>query len=119
MNNEKHWGYHLLLDMGGCNDRINNESVVTRFVMDLVKKIKMKPIGAPMVVYVDDEEGKGVSAVQLITTSTITFHGDAEGNRLFLDVFSCKHYDSIEVIEFTQEWFKPKTTKATFHYRDA
>jgi S-adenosylmethionine/arginine decarboxylase-like enzyme len=102
------WGYELLLDIGPCNSHINDPETVKEFVTTLVKKLDMHPLGKPQVVYVDTEEGKGVSAVQIITTSTITFHGDANGNVAFIDVFSCKLYDPEVVIELVNNYFSPK-----------
>jgi S-adenosylmethionine/arginine decarboxylase-like enzyme len=113
------WGIHLLVDASGCNEYINCVNNVRAFIIKLVQKIKMHPIGKPMVVYVDTEEGKGVSAVQLITTSTITFHGDDEGKRAFIDVFSCKEFDQQKVIDYIKEVFRPQKINTRLIIRDA
>jgi S-adenosylmethionine/arginine decarboxylase-like enzyme len=115
----EHWGYHLLVDAGGCSEAINNVYEVKSFLRVLVDKLEMFPIGPPMVVYMDTEEGRGVSGVQLITTSTITFHGDAEGNRVFIDVFSCQSYEPRLALTLIEEYFQPKALKHLWVYRDA
>lgn len=114
-----YWGYHLLVDAGGCNNSINNVEVVGKFVKELVELLEMYPIGGPHIVYVDTNEGKGVSAVQLITTSTITFHGDDEGKRVFIDIFSCKEYKQERAIALINKFFSPRTLNQRFLYRHA
>jgi S-adenosylmethionine/arginine decarboxylase-like enzyme len=103
------WGYHLVLDMGGCSDAINDVQTVGKFLKELVADLDMHALGAPVVVYVDTPEGKGVSAVQIITTSTITFHGDDKGKAVYLDVFSCKHYEPNVVFALVKKYFAPLT----------
>lgn len=117
--NYKHWGYHLLIDAGQCDPSINNIVNVRRFLTKLVKKIKMIPIGSPMIVYVDTEEGKGVSGIQLITTSTITFHGDDLNKCVYLDVFSCKPFKKQDAIDLFVQTFNPQKIKHKWVYRDA
>lgn len=114
-----YWGYHLLVDMAGCNESINNPNSVKAFLHQLVVLLDMHAIGKPIVVYVDTEEGRGVSGVQLITTSTITFHGDANGNCVYLDVFSCKEYSPDVVFSLIVDYFQPKHTQYRWLYRDA
>lgn len=120
MSNEiyDHWGYHLLVDMSGCNDDINDINIVVKFVKELVILLDMKPIGDTIAYYIDDETGKGVTAVQIITTSTITFHGDDIGKCVYLDVFSCKPYDSDSVLTLVDKYFSPTNKKHQFLHRD-
>jgi S-adenosylmethionine/arginine decarboxylase-like enzyme len=119
MKEEHHWGWHLLINASGCNKAINDVDKVRAFLRELVGKLDMHPIGAPMIVYVDTEEGEGVSGVQLITTSTLTFHGDVNGMRAFIDVFSCKAYSVTTVLELIDSWFQPEKCTHRFIYRDA
>jgi S-adenosylmethionine/arginine decarboxylase-like enzyme len=119
MNKSAYWGYHLMLDMSGCNEYINEPDRVKKFLTLLVDRLQMHPLGKPIVVYVDTPEGKGVSAVQIITTSTITFHGDADGNCVYLDVFSCKEYREEDVIELVNICFEPKAIRKNWLYRHA
>lgn len=117
---KKHWGYHLLMDAGGCNDGVDDEVVVEKFLKQLVKEIKMKPIGDPMIVRVDSKkEGRGVSGVQLIESSTITFHGDMEGYAAYIDVFSCAPFDPKVAIACVHKFFKPKHIGDLWVERDA
>lgn len=117
---KQHWGYHLLLDVGGCNDGVDDEKVVEDFLRTLVKEIKMKPIGDPILVRVDSKkEGRGVSGVQIIESSTITFHGDMEGHAAYIDIFSCAPFDPELGIKCVKKFFKPKHVGDIWLHRDA
>lgn len=115
----QHWGYHLLLDISHCNEKIDDEKSVEAFLKDLVQTLKMKPIGPPTIVKVHGEQGRGLTAVQIITTSTITFHGDDEEWCVYLDIFSCKAFDPKQAVKLVKEYFKPKRIGKFFLYRDA
>lgn len=116
---DNHWGYHLCFDASECNDNIRNPKKIKAFIMQLVKELKMK-LGAPFFIkkFGDDKMG-GYSAIQLITTSTITFHGDNKNNAVFLDVFSCSPYNPKLVKPLFKKYFEPKNVGEKFFYRDA
>ena len=64
-------------------------------------------------------EAAGYSLVQLITTSAITGHFcDATGD-FYLDVFSCKAFNSDEVVELARAVFSPEDVSVTVLMRDA
>jgi len=117
---KSHWGYHLLLDISGCNDEIQNRSTIETFIKDLVKAIDMKAVGEPMVK--DFAEGTplgGFSAMQFIETSSITIHFVNSSRTAYLDVFSCKDFDQNAAIDLVKERFGAKNVKQRFLYRDA
>ena len=95
----KHWGYHLIMDISGCNRDIDDDGIVKTFLAHLVSDLRMKTIGPPVVVKVEGEDGRGLTAVQIITTSSITFHGDNDKWCVYLDVFSCKQFKPQTVID--------------------
>lgn len=116
----QHWGYHLLLDCSECNERIDDEKAVENFLKQLVKEIKMKPIGDPIIVKVDSKkEGRGISGVQIIESSTITAHFDDEGRAAYIDVFSCAPYDPEVAIKCVRKFFSPKYVGDLWIERDA
>jgi len=51
---------------------------------------------------------KGWSAMQFIETSSIVIHCDDKGNRAFIDVFSCKKYNSKILVKFCKKFFGAK-----------
>ena len=105
------WGKHLLLDAKDCNEDINDQKIVKQFLFLLVEEIEMVPLAPPFTIYVDDEDGKGVTGYQLIRTSHISFHGDDNGKRVFLDVFSCEDFDEDDVVRLFDRFFSPSEIK--------
>ena len=48
---------------------------------------------------------KGTSAVQFILTSTIVIHTLDLMKAAYVNIFSCKDFDTDEAAEFTAKWF--------------
>ena len=66
----------------------------------------MKRFGETTVVnFGEDEKVAGFSMTQLIETSLISAHFANQPNTTYLDVFSCKYYDSQTVADFAQDFF--------------
>src|ERR1700719_697459 len=116
----QHWGYHLLLDCGGCNKKIDDEKDIENFLKQLLKEIKMKPLGEPTVIRVDnEEEGRGISGFQMLTTSHISAHFDDSGNNGYIDIFSCAPFDPKTAIKCVKKHFDPKHIGDLFVHRDS
>jgi S-adenosylmethionine/arginine decarboxylase-like enzyme len=54
----------------------------------------------------EDEKVAGYSFVQLIETSLVSGHLVDHTNNAFIDIFSCKDYDSTEAGGFLQKEFE-------------
>lgn len=118
----KHWGYHLVVDCSDCNHDVDNPKIVSKFLTELVKELKMIAVGKPIVHQFKGErveEGRGTSGVQIITTSSITFHSDDDQWSAYIDVFSCKEFHPKSVLKMIVKHFKPKHMIPLFLYRDA
>ncbi len=50
----------------------------------------------------------GYSAMQFIETSSIVVHADDKGDRCFIDIFSCKDFDTKSAAEFSKNFFGAK-----------
>ena len=105
--------------MSGNNDNIKNATKIKEFIKELVKKLKMKAVGEPIVKNFGTGIHAGWSAIQLITTSSITFHAVNKNKSAYLDVFSCKDYDQETVLDLVKTTFEPNKIKHKFMYRDA
>ena len=117
------WGYHLIADFQHTNMAIDDEKIMRAFFKELVTELKMIAVGEPIIKFfpekVDHNETRALSAIQLITTSTITAHTDNEyGRCVFLDVFSCKPYDPKLVFPLIEKHFQPKVINSKFLLRD-
>jgi S-adenosylmethionine/arginine decarboxylase-like enzyme len=89
------WGQHAVIDLHGCDpERLASPAAVRRFFTELVHATGMKAHGPLHIERFGAGELEGLSAVQLIETSSITFHADETGSRAFIDVFSCKLFSA-------------------------
>jgi S-adenosylmethionine/arginine decarboxylase-like enzyme len=101
------WGILSSIDLYGCNpDKIRNADLIKKFVAGLCDLIEMKRFGETVVVHFgEDEKVAGYSMTQLIETSLISAHFANLTNTTYLDVFSCKYYDSQVVADFAKDFF--------------
>lgn len=105
------WGKHLIIDMSsGDLAAIRSPAAIAEFATRLVEAIDMKAYGPPIIQHFAEHlpEAAGYSLVQLIETSAITGHfcdltGDA-----YIDIFSCKDFDSDTAVAVLNETFRPE-----------
>lgn len=116
---EKYWGYHLILNAGTCNkDAICSASIIEYFVKKLVKDIDMVAYGEPQIVKFGSGDKEGYTLVQLIETSNICCHFVDSTGAAYLDVFSCKPFDSAVVIRLFRQIFAAENMNYVFIRRD-
>jgi len=114
------WGYHLIVNSTGCLPKsIRSSKNIYQFTKTLVKKIDMVAYGEPQIVMFGTGNKKGYTLVQLIETSNITAHFVEETNDLYLDVFSCKPFYPIDVMDVVKTSFDPKYSDTKFMVRQA
>ena len=101
------WGIASAIDIYDCNPfKIRDAETIKTFVVELCDLIQMRRFGETQVVHFgEDEKVAGFSMVQLIETSLISAHFANLTNTIYLDVFSCKAYDSETVRKFAQDYF--------------
>jgi S-adenosylmethionine decarboxylase len=117
----KSWGYHLILDCNGCDAQaIRDSRLLEQWIKDLVARIDMKAHGDPLITYNGEPPyHSGYTVVQVITTSSIVAHFIDQPPSVYLDVFSCKPFDSGTVKNIMQEYFDIKTYKEYYLTRQA
>ena len=118
----QYWGYHLTLDCSNCDrELIKSVDNVRDFVKELLVRIDMQPIGDTHVEYTAAEfpDKAGLTAVQIIVTSTIVAHFIDSTGDLYLDVFSCKQFDIETVMNTVNEYFKPEKMRPNYLTRQA
>lgn len=116
------WGYHLMLDVAGCEAAKSTDPVhIAAFSRELVQRIGMIAYGEPQVVHFADHcaDKAGWTLVQLIETSNICAHFLDKNGDLYLDVFSCKEFNSETVRQTVREFFNPEYIRSNFTTRDA
>jgi S-adenosylmethionine/arginine decarboxylase-like enzyme len=107
------WGLLTSMDLYGCNqETIRDAEKIKRFVVELCDRIGMKRFGECQVVHFgEDERVAGYSMIQLIETSLISGHFANQTNAAYIDIFSCKPYDSEDVTGFARDFFEAQFTK--------
>ncbi len=109
------YGKELIMDLYGINpDKVNREDIA-QWLKQLCELVKMNR--EPL--YFWDYEGfpeekatapphlKGVSGVQFITTSNVTFHA-LDAGECYINVFTCKEFSVEDAVKFTADWFEAK-----------
>ena len=115
-----YWGYHLVLNCGNAEPwSIRSEQNIKNFAAHLVEQIGMVAYGDAIVVHFGSDNKAGYTLVQLIETSNICAHFVEETNDIYLDVFSCKPFETETVVAVVNEYFSPKSTKGQFLQRQA
>lgn len=115
------WGKHAIVDVLGCEIKYATDPIyIKQFVKALVKEIDMIPYGEPQVVhFADNTDHAGWTFIQLIHTSSIVGHFLDDNGDLYLDVFSCKDFDTRDVRKVIEGFFTPKNIDIRTMYRDA
>ena len=115
-----YWGYHLMLDISGCNHAITSREKIYNFNRDLVERIDMTAHGEPIIEYLLPGDPKqGYSLMQLITTSNICAHFIEPDKTAYIDIFSCKPFDITVAQSVVQEHFGPKKMRINYITRNA
>ncbi|MCK4883237.1 MAG: S-adenosylmethionine decarboxylase [Candidatus Diapherotrites archaeon] len=106
-------GHHLMVDLKDCNklDCLSDEVFIKKTIVDLVKIVKMKAITKPCVLYYEheDKEESGVTGFVIISDSHVSIHTYPFKGSLYFDLFSCKVFESEEIIKYLKNAFEPKT----------
>jgi S-adenosylmethionine/arginine decarboxylase-like enzyme len=116
------WGYHLILDCGGCNQNVSDPKIIRKMLDTLVKRIDMKAVGEPIIKFLKEGDPylQGYSCLQLIETSSITMHlNDAPESSAYIDVFSCKDFRESDAVAVVKEFFDPSDIQSQFLHRQA
>jgi S-adenosylmethionine/arginine decarboxylase-like enzyme len=111
INTNHHWGLLSCIDLYNCDPQtIRSDKRIKEFVVQLCDLIEMKRFGETQVIHFgEDERVAGYSMTQLIETSLISAHFANNSNTTYLDVFSCKPYDSQAVVDFAKKFFKAES----------
>lgn len=110
---------HLKVLGRGDPRRLGDADIVRRFVIDLVRKVGMEPLGEPVIHDVPLEVAKlgrepfqdegGITAqlvgFHTLSTSHVAIHTWPLREEFHLDLYSCREFSKVEVGAFIQEIF--------------
>lgn len=111
------YGKELILDLRDCDIKTFTRESIGNYFDKLCELIDMQAEdrhfwddeGLPPEQCQTDPKTCGVSAVQFILTSTIVVHCLTKLGKVYVNIFSCKDFDSCEASRFTVEWFGANT----------
>lgn len=109
------WWKSIHINMNGCNDNVKDPEKIKKFIEELCANINMNkhwPLYLERFWYWNLE---WYSCMQFIETSSITCHFDEQNwknNRAFIDIFSCKDFNSEMTEKFCSEYFQAKELKS-------
>ena len=110
------YGQEVLLDLHECDSNKFTRTDIERYCEELCELIDMErcdlhfwdDLGVPEDEQQTDPKTKGTSAVQFILTSTIVIHTLDLMKAVYINIFSCKEFDTDEAAKFTAKWFDSK-----------
>ena len=116
------YGFELILDLHQCDVSKFNRDSLQDFFAQLCAVIDMEQcelyfwddVGVPVGERQTSAHTKGTSAVQFILTSSIVLHTLDLLEVVYVNIFSCKHFDAEVVEEFVTRWFS--ATECTAHF---
>lgn len=115
------YGKELILDLHNCDVSKFNREDIEAYLVELCDDIiDMEREDLHWWDYADEPEEyekapahlKGTSCVQFIKTSNITIHTLDSLGIIYLNIFSCKEFDSDKVVDFTLKRFKGELLKS-------
>ena len=115
------YGLELILDLHGCDERKFNRTDIREYFQRLCALIDMEACdlhfwddyGVEQEERQMDPKTKGTSAVQFILTSTIVIHTLDLIKTVYVNIFSCKDFDTDTAERFTADWFGSKDWTST------
>lgn len=116
MKKYKNYGKELILDLHDCDHQMFKRKKIKNYFRDICNLINMKRCelfwwddhGLPKKERQTEPHLKGISAVQFILTSNITIHTLDILKNVYLNIFSCKDFDTKKVTQFSEKFFKGK-----------
>ncbi len=119
---QKIYGYELILDLHGCDVSKFTRKSIEEYMVAICEAIGMEREdlhfwdyeGVPEEEITKDSHLLGVTAVQFITTSNIVIHTLDLLEAVYVNIFSCKKYDTSLAEKITKEWFGAKDCKTHF-----
>ena len=114
------YGMELVLDLHDCDPNTFTRETIELYFSNLCKLIGMEACalhfwddkGVPEAERQTDPKTKGTSAVQFILTSSIVIHTLDLLGSVYLNIFSCRSFDSDAAARFSAEAFGSKDWSA-------
>ena len=112
----ENYGQELILDLHDCDPSRFTRHDISDYLDRLCALIDMErcdlhfwdDVGVPESDQQSHPKTKGTSAVQFILTSTIVIHTLDLLKAAYINIFSCKTFNTNEAADFTAKWFRAR-----------
>lgn len=112
------FGTELIIDLGGCDPLVvRHADALACWATMLAERIGMQCHGDPIIQQFGEGSLYGCTVIQLITTSNITVHGVDADNSAFINIFSCRPFDTADAATWTIDFFKARAATTTVLHR--
>ena len=108
---EGSFGLEVVLDLYECDPKvIRSGKKLEEYTKKLCKLLKMKRFGKTQLPHFGYNEAHtaGFSMLQFIETSSITGHFSELWNSAYINIFSCRDFDTDMAIDFSVKFFGAK-----------
>ena len=110
----KAYGKELILDMHECDASLFTRKSIQNYFKRLASLIGMRredlhfwdDYNLPLERQQTEPHLKGTTAIQFLLTSNITIHTLDVLKAVYVNIFSCKDFDTLEATRFTVLFFK-------------
>ncbi|MCH7772725.1 MAG: S-adenosylmethionine decarboxylase [Bacteroidetes bacterium] len=114
------YGIELIIDLHNCDSSTFTRQSIRKYFKLLCERINMKPeklywwddYGLEPELQQTEPHTKGTTAVQFILTSNIMLHTLDLLENVYINIFSCKEFDTDVALKFSKEWFKGKVVNS-------
>ena len=109
MIERKTFGWELNIDLYDCDPKIlKSGKSIRKYVVDLCRHLEIKRWGPLTLKHYGNAHLQGYSFMQLIETSSIIGHFCEAYSTIYIDVFSCKKFDTKKIRDFSAKYFGAK-----------
>lgn len=115
------YGIEMIMDLYGCDTSKFNRKNIKVYFLQACKLLGMSPedyyfwddFRIPKERRQTNPKTKGITAIQFILTSNITIHTLDLMETVFINIFSCKDYNTKLLEEFTVRFFGSSNNRIT------
>lgn len=115
---ERPWGFQLIVDCFGCDyQSCCDLDMGYEFLDKITYHLQMRKQSQPFIFKTCETAfpGRpGYSGWVPIIESGIQIHTSAHNRFISIDVYSCREFDSADVVDFVKKWFAPKQIDTAF-----
>jgi len=108
------FGLEVVLDLHECDPKvIRSGKKLAQYATRLCRILNMKKYGKTFLPHFGYNEAHtaGYSMLQFIETSSITGHFSELWNSAYINIFSCRAFDTQKAVDFTVSFFGSKRFK--------